>query len=258
VALLLSLSAASLRAGEARPVFVLHLPGIAGERSLDRNFARGLVQGGLADRVEIYDWTGSAPGLVALSDVKRNRAQAEHVAGMIVERRRTHPDERFILVGHSGGTGIGAWALEQLPEGVSIDTFVLLAPALSPGYDLSRALARVNGRAYAFTSPHDSAVLGAGTRLFGTIDRVYVAAAGNVGFDVPESADAVQYGKLVEMPYRTEWMKQGNIGDHIGVMMRPFARDVLAPLLRSGELPTTRPTTAPGQTPAVPLEGATR
>jgi hypothetical protein len=42
-------------------------------------------------------------------------------------------------------------------------------------------------------------------------------------------------------------MRNGNIGDHIVPMMRPYARRVLGPLLLTGTLPTvtTQPTTQP-------------
>ena len=41
--------------------------------------------------------------------------------------------------------------------------------------------------------------LGAGTRLFGTIDGKHVEAAGKVGFHPPQRADPAQYQKLVDM-----------------------------------------------------------
>ena len=62
---------------------------------------------------------------------------------------------------------------------------MLLAPALSPGYDLTAALRAVRREIVVFWSPLDLIVLGAGTRLFGTIDRVKTVGAGLVGFRVP-------------------------------------------------------------------------
>ena len=61
----------------------------------------------------------------------------------------------------------------------------MLAPALSPTYDLSRALRAVRREMVVFWSPLDVIILGAGTRVFGTIDRVKTASAGLVGFRVP-------------------------------------------------------------------------
>jgi hypothetical protein len=92
-------------------------------------------------------------------------------------------------------------------------------------------------------------VLGAGTRMFGTIDGVKSDAAGRVGFAKPAAADDAAYAKLVAVPYDPAWMRLRNIGDHVGPMMRPFAKEVIARLLLTGELPvvmplTTQPTAA--------------
>ena len=123
---------------------------------------------------------------------------------------------------------------------------MLLASALSPSYDLSKALSHVRGKAYAFSSPNDGIVLGAGTSVFGTIDGKQCQAAGLCGFACPKTADEEQYAKLVPMPYDPAWIKLGNIGDHIGVTSRAFAETVIAPILMGKEppAPTTRPSAA--------------
>jgi pimeloyl-ACP methyl ester carboxylesterase len=220
---------------------------------------RGLREGGFAGEMQIYDWTGDAPGLPALTGRKRHHEEAAKVAGMIVERRRKHPAARIVLTAHSGGTGIAVYALEMLPEDVNVDTVLLLSPALSPTYDLSKALPRVKGKVYCFPSPYDSAVLGLGTKLFGTVDGVKGEAAGKVGFVTPEKADEVTrkaYEKLVHRPYDRSWMRLGNIGNHIGPMIPTFAEKILTPLLLpdmpgvvvkqgTGTGATTRPTSRP-------------
>jgi pimeloyl-ACP methyl ester carboxylesterase len=210
--------------------YLLHLPGIGGKRRIDRMLVNGLAEGGIDAEVEIYDWTGDDPGLSALYAAKRNRAQAAKVAEMITRVHREDPRREIYLTGHSGGTGIAVWALEQLPDDVQIESLLLLASALSPTYDLSEALRHVRGKAYALSSAYDP-VLGIGTRLFGTIDGVQTDAAGRVGFAQPPGADAAQYEKLIEVPYDRGWIRLSHIGDHIGPMMRPFAREILAPLV---------------------------
>ncbi|MGB7159378.1 MAG: hypothetical protein WBD40_15025 [Tepidisphaeraceae bacterium] len=235
--------------------YLLHLPGIGGKRSIDRMLTEGLVQGGMDAEVEIYDWTQDDPGLSALYARQRNERQADRVAQMIVTRYRADPRTRIYLSGHSGGAGIALWALQRLPDDVKVESLLLIAPAVSPRYDLSPALRHVRGRAYALYSPHDP-VLGIGTRTFGTIDGVKTDAAGRIGFTMPETGEARQYEKLVLIGYDSAWIRLGNIGDHIGAMMRPFAREILAPLFRTGVLrqlaeATTRPaTTRPATTRA--------
>ena len=221
--------------------YLLHLPGIAGERTLDREFIRGIRDGGFTGTLEIYDWTERDPGLSALRSRKRNEKQAALVAKKIERLLTDRPTLKIRLVGHSGGTGIAAWALERLPDGMQVESLALIAPALSQGYDLSKALEHVRGKAFAFTSEHDSIVLGAGTTLFGTIDGRKEEASGLRGFTMPPGADEQQYEKLVAMPYNSGWMNWGNIGDHIGPMRRTFARVVISPMLQDRDPPATQP-----------------
>jgi len=216
----------------------IHLPGIGGYRNVDRGMLRGLREGGYTERIRVHDWTGNDTGLAALMATKRHKDEAARVAQMIADELSVNPHTRITVSAHSAGAGIITWALEQLPPDAKIDTLLFIAPALSPQYDLSRALAHVRGNVYVIYSPYDSAVLGIGTKMFGTVDGVKVEAAGKVGFKQPAKADAQQYEKLVQIPYHSQWVKLGNIGDHIGGLSRPFAKSVLAPLLARGELPT--------------------
>jgi hypothetical protein len=224
---------------------LIHLPGIAGAQNLDRRFIRGLRAGGCDGTIEIYDWTEKDPGLNALLARKRNEREAGKVCQKIQQILKDEPGVKLRIVCHSGGAGIAAWALERLPDGAQIESIVFIAPALSQKYDLSTALAHVRGKAYALTSVNAVIVLGAGTRLFGTIDGKKEEAAGLRGFKTPDDpADAKQYDKLVQLPYQDAWMEYGNIGDHIGPMGEEFAERVIAPLLQGKEpppLPTTRP-----------------
>jgi alpha-beta hydrolase superfamily lysophospholipase len=232
------------RAAEPDSPFLLHVPGVGGHLRVDDLLTQGLRQGGLDAQVQIYDWTGGNPGYAALAAYERNQRQAQAIADVLVRVRRASPARRIIVTSHSGGAGLAVWALERLPDDVHVDTLLLLAPALSPQYDLTRALRRVKGAAYAFTSDMDP-VLGVGTRTFGTIDRVKTESAGRVGFTRPQGADPIQYDKLMTFAYDLAWLSLGNAGDHIGTMNRPFARRVLAPLLLTGELPRIAPASQP-------------
>jgi pimeloyl-ACP methyl ester carboxylesterase len=230
----------------------IHLPGIGGYRGIDRGMLRGLAEGGYQPVVRAHDWTGRDAGLAALVATQRHKDESAKVARMILDELAAHPDSRITVTTHSAGAGIIAWALEQLPDDVQIDTLVLLSPALSPQYDLTRALAHVRGKAYVIYSPYDGPVLGIGTQMFGTVDGVKVEASGKVGFKRPPRGDERQYAKLVQMSYSSDWIKLGNIGDHIGSMARPFAREVIAPLLISGALPTTKPSEPLAVPPPLP------
>jgi hypothetical protein len=217
----------------------IHLPGIGGYRSVDRGMLRGLREGGYDERIRVHDWPGADAGLAALLATQRHKDESKLLAQMIREELEINPETHITVSAHSAGAGIIAWALEQLPADKKIDTLLLIAPALSPTYDLSRAMSHVRGKVYVIYSPYDSAVLGMGTKMFGTVDGVKVEAAGKVGFKQPPKADKQQYEKLVQIAYRSEWVKLGNIGDHIGGLSRPFAKTVLAPLLERNQLPET-------------------
>ncbi len=211
--------------------YLLHLPGIAGARGVDRMMTSGLRDGGYTGPIETYDWTGQDPGLRALMAYDRNQVEAQKIAERITERFRADPTLKIIITAHSGGTGLAVWALEKLPADVKVEQVLLLSSALSPQYDLSKALSHVRGKCYSFFSENDVLVLGAGTKLFGTIDGKKCESAGECGFILPETADLQQYQKLIQKPYDKVWMQYGNIGDHIGTMRRPFAANVLTPLL---------------------------
>ena len=211
--------------------WLLHLPGIAGERRVDHELIHGFQQAGYDGKARIYDWTEHDPGLDALLAYERNHREAQKVADIIADQFHADPDSRIILTGHSGGTGLVVWALEDLPDDVKVQSVFLLASALSPEYDLTKALRHVRGNVYVFSSLGDSLVLGTGTRLFGTIDGIKSEAAGLAGFVMPKGADRELYAKLVSEPYQKQWLNFGHVGNHIGCMNRMFVANVMAPLL---------------------------
>jgi Serine aminopeptidase, S33 len=244
--ILLIALAPAIASPDDKPTWLLHLPGMGGEMVIDHLLTRGLLDGGIDADLTIYDWTGPDRGPVALAQVKRHEAQSTIVAQMIEKHVREHPNQKIIITSHSAGAGILAWALEKLPDDVMVDDIVFCAPALSPDFDLSKALRHARHKAYAFNSVLDVVVLGYGTKMAGTVDRKNVDAAGRVGFVMPDGGDAEQYAKLQQIPYDADWLRFGNAGEHIGPMMRPFARNVIASVLLGKGIPphaTTRPAT---------------
>jgi pimeloyl-ACP methyl ester carboxylesterase len=227
---------------------LLHLPGIAGPRWCDRRMLAGLCDGGVKANTVIYDWTEHDPGIDALRGYARNHREAKKIAGMIAAHAAADPDSPIYLTAHSGGCALAVWALENLPASVKVRTVVLIAPALSPGYDLTAALRHVEGKTLVFCSTLDVVVLYSGTKLFGTMDGVQSAAAGFAGFVQPPSADPLMYRKLVQFQYQNDWARYFDFGDHIGGMSLPFAKAVLAPLIDPVPAPSTRP--------AVPLDSS--
>jgi hypothetical protein len=236
---------ALLPAVSAHGPLVLHLPGIGGPRLCDHRMLAGLRDGGVKANFVICDWTDDDPGIAALQGYARNRRQAQRIANLILAHITADPDSPIYLTAPSGGCGLVVWALEKLPSNVRVRTVLLIAPALSPGYDLTRALRHVDTTMYAFSSTLDTIVLETGTRLFGTIDGVPTAAAGFGGFIQPPAADPLMYQKLVQRAYQSDWARYNDFGNHIGAMSRPFAKAILAPLICPIPSSTTRPSDTP-------------
>ncbi|HSI32255.1 MAG TPA: hypothetical protein VK986_01590 [Tepidisphaeraceae bacterium] len=223
-------------AGKVSP-YVIHMPGVSGTSIVDYTLRDGMKAAGFDGPFEIFDWTCGDPGIPALRNRKRNDEQAKLIAEKITKQFRAHPEQPIYVTCHSGGVGPAVWALEKLPADVKVHSFVMLGPAISPTYDLSKALAHVTDKAYYYWSPADDFVLGTGTKLFGTIDGQYAESAGKVAFEKPAGADDKQYAKLVSRQYESGWAKLGNVGGHIGWMAEGFVKIVVAPAL-TGRAPT--------------------
>lgn len=220
-------------------VFVL--PGIEGRSIWNRNIAVGLDEGGVTSTIQVYDWTTVVPGnfVYNLANLERNRRQAQVLAERILDYRGRHPGRPVHLIGHSGGGGIAVLALEALPPGRQIDMAILLAPALSPDYDLSTALRRTCHGICNFYSTRDVSFLKVGTSLFGPIDRDFGVSAGAVGFRRPESlnesARDLYATRLQQVRWDPQLKQVGASGTHLGWASRRFAREYLAPLIKQNE-----------------------
>lgn len=216
-------------------VFVL--PGIDGKSIWNRNIAMGLDDGGVRAAIEVYDWTLGVPGstVINITTYSRNREQAARLARRIVDQRTRYPGSPVYLVGHSAGGAIAAFALEALPPGRQIDQAILLAPALSPEYDLTTALRRTRFGILNLYSEYDVGFLLVGTTAVGTADRSHTASAGYVGFRVPAELNKANQTLYADKLRQVEWnprLKQyGASGTHMGWASRDFARDYLAPII---------------------------
>ncbi len=218
---------------------VIVLPGIEGRSKYNADILKGLNDGGVPCAIEIYDWGTLVPlgSLVNLVALERNRAEAKRIADRIVQYHQDYPDRPVHLVGHSGGAGVAVLALEALPHGCNVRSALLLAAALSPDYDLTKALSHTDAGIWNFYSDSDVGYLQVGTSLFGTIDRRHTRAAGAVGFkpartvgSTPSSGQKL-YAKLHNVGYRPTMSDAGNRGGHAGWTKRSFVALWLAPVI---------------------------
>lgn len=205
--------------------------------------------------VQVVSWGhGLGHWHADLTNTENRDLRARQIAEAAAAFREAHPGNPVFLVGKSGGTGVVVKALELLPDD-AVEAVVLLSPALSPGYDLSRALGAVRREMVVFWSPLDLIVLGLGTKVFGTIDRIKSVSAGLVGFRPPDGLDDVgraRYAKLRQVRWRTEMATTGYLGGHVGPDIPAFLRKYVVPVLRVVDPPdvesgsrSSRPREAP-------------
>ena len=190
-----------------------------------------------------------------LTNVSNHEAKGAIIAAEVAVLRERRAGAPAFLVGKSGGTGLVVRALEALPEG-SVEAAVLLSPALSPGYDLSKALRAVRREMVVFWSPLDLVVLGLGTRVFGTVDRVHSVSAGLVGFRPPAGLDEggrSQYRKLRQVKWRPGMASTGYLGGHVGPDSPAFLRKYVLPLLRVGGAPVVESGEGSSPRPDAPI-----
>ena len=115
----------------------------------------------------------------------------------------------------------------------SLDEIVLLAPAVSPGFDLRRPLASARRGIDAFTSNRDFLRLGLATFVVGTADGKYERGAGYAGFNPPalSPAEACLAARFRQHPWDPCVAWTGNLGGHSGDLRVEFVKAYILPLL---------------------------
>jgi len=188
--------------------------------------ARALEAAGYKGSVEVYVWTTSFNP--ALDQVNRPaaRLRAAALSKKIRNYLKTYPDNDVNIIALSAGTGVGVWAVEDLPVGYKISNMVLLGSSLSSTYDMTRAFEHIKGRVYVFYSPYDP-ILSGPVRVLGTIDGSFSDAAGLVGLQ-PRPA---YKGRIVNLPWRPEYAEYGWAGGHTDCTSEPFVRRFVAPYI---------------------------
>ena len=193
--------------------------------------------------IQLFRWGhGMGRWHADLTDAVNRDTKAKLIAETIRQFKMAQPSDPVFIVAKSGGSGVVVKALELLDE-QTVERVILLAPALSPGYDLARALRAVGREMVVFWSPLDVLILGAGTRLFGTIDRVKTVSSGLVGFRIPPVDDSDEtttlgYAKLRQVRWRPVMSATGYFGGHLGPDSPLFLRKYVVPLLRVEESPS--------------------
>ncbi len=198
-----------------------------------------LAAEGLNYAIHVFPWGhGFMRWFADLTNVSNRDLKAALLADEVRQFRASQPDDPVFLIAKSAGSGVVVKTLEQLEE-ESVERAIFLAPALSPGYDLKTALRAVRSEMVVFWSPLDLFILGAGTRVFGTADRVWTASAGLVGFRIPPPLTVSgshldgPYAKLRQVRWAPRMAASGYLGGHLGPDSPVFLKNYVVPLLRT-------------------------
>ena len=202
----------------------------------------GLLAGGYPGAGEMFTWE-TGEGLIADQDasVKFKRSKAKEAAARIRQHVKANPAVPLDMLGFSAGTAVAIFALEDLPETVQVDEVVLLGTSISRDYDLTKALKRVKGHVYIYTSTHDR-MLGFLMPFSGTADRKFDdPGAGITGFVLPAGATAqtreLYAEKIVTIAWTAKLEKDGDYGHHFDNVNMEFIRDHVAPLFTGKPVP---------------------
>ena len=214
--------------------YTIVLPGIDGPSIANSNIAQGIADSGLETAIEVHDWTTGIPVMmpVHLYTKKYNKKKAEVLAAKIIDYQDRYPGRPVHLVAQSGGCGVLLWTLESLPPERKVTSAVMLSAAVSPTYDVSKALDRTEAGIWNFYSPFDVILL-AGTTVGGNIDGRWMPGAGAVGmWSKPENTTGPRF---VQVLYNPKMSLSGNFGGHWGPSATGFAREYVAPVLANAE-----------------------
>jgi hypothetical protein len=208
-------------------------PGAGGGQHAARVVAAEADSACLGLHVRSFDWGhGVGRGLADASDVAHARRQGQLLAAEVRRCLDGRPGVSVSLVGHSAGCAVVLAAAECLPAD-SLDRVVLLAPAVSPCYDLRRALLSARRGVDAYVSERDWLWLGLGTTLAGTLDGGRGPAAGRIGFyplALSPGQEALAW-RLRQHPWHPCVGWTGNHGGHAGTLEPAYVRAYLLPLL---------------------------
>lgn len=218
----------------------------AGGGTAKKNWAEGvkdgLLAGGYPGAGEMFTWE-TGDGLIADQDasVKFKRAKASEAAAKIVRHAKEHPDPPLDILGFSAGTAVAIFALEDLPESVRVNDMVLLGTSISRNYDMTKALRRIKGHVYIYTSTRDR-MLGFLMPFSGTADRKFDdPGAGITGFTLPNGASAetrkLYAEKIVTIPWTAKLENDGDYGHHFDNVRMEFIRDHVTPLFLGKRVP---------------------
>lgn len=218
---------------------IMLLTGVECQACYHTGCVKGLREGGVDCAISLEEWGTKPFGTFPnLRSYELNRERAAQLATKVVayhEQRCTAP---ITLIGYSGGGAMALFIAEALPDNLKLDRIIMTSPAISPRYDLSKAMAHCRRGIISFYSPEDWFMSGWATRTWGTMDRVKTDTAGRIGFRDADD-ELLRLDGFEQICWRPAWRELGHWGGHVGWRAQGFAREILAPQVRTA---ASRPT----------------
>jgi pimeloyl-ACP methyl ester carboxylesterase len=210
---------------------VVLVPGCAGDGFWYNDLRQSVAASQPTRTVRTFEWGLPLPlYMLNLQDAKIHSKAEKALAKAIKSWRDRYPSGHLTLLGHSAGCGVILGSLSRMEKRVDVENVVLLAPSISPNYQISPALRQIAGTLHVFFSDGDRLWLGWRTSTFGTYDSIRTEAAGKIGLNVDHLTPNLRE-KVVQHSYEPEFAELGNGGGHFGSLVRRFDDKVIAPLL---------------------------
>ncbi|MGA3066491.1 MAG: hypothetical protein ABSF29_06545 [Tepidisphaeraceae bacterium] len=227
------------------PNAVIIVPGVGGDGPDYGGVAHALADAGCKDQIQVFDWGYHWPlFFINISSGNLHQETETKLAALITARRAQNSRTRIVLIGHSAGAGVILGTLAKLSDATgTVGPIILLAPAVSPDYDLRPALGHCCV-IHVFYSSEDDFWQGWGPTITGEYDGSHRAGAGRYGFTL-KGLDVEQKNRVDQQPYRKQWDALGVHGGHFDWLSHDFVMKILEPLVeqdqrcKSGEYPTT-------------------
>jgi len=202
---------------------LLVLGGIEGPSPYNHAMACGVLRAGYRGAVKRFGWNRGVPFLRSLVNLMSRRHHARQTA-RLVERivwfKTRYPEAPVSLLAQSGGCWIVIKALELLPADMGVHSAVLIAPSMSPAYNISLAASKCAAGLTSIGGPGDYFFLGLGTTLFGTSDRVHTPSAGWIGWHHHPTG-------FREVRWHPSWVRYGYFSNHTSSSAVRFIQCVL-------------------------------
>jgi hypothetical protein len=205
------------------------LGGIEGLSQYGMKMVNGLLASRYRGSVVQAPWNKCVLIIGALRNLMspcHHEEQSDAIVKMICEYRKEHPTAPISIFAQSGGCFITLRTLEKLPPEIDVHCAVMLAPSVSPGYDIRPAASRCTKALYSLGGPGDFFFLGMGTLILGTSDRIHTPSAGLLGWHHKSP-------RFIEMRWHPRWLRHGYVGNHLTTANLSFIQSVIPPLLQS-------------------------